>query len=34
MNPLAASPFRNLISIIIFMLVVVVLATAAYMAAG
>ena len=34
MNGLAGSPVRNLISIIVFMLTVVVLATCAYMAAG
>jgi voltage-gated potassium channel len=34
MNGLAASPFRNLVSLIAFMLVVVALATTAYMAAG
>ncbi len=34
MNGLAASPFRNLVSIIAFMLVVVALATSAYVAAG
>lgn len=34
MNGLAASPFRNLVSLIAFMLAVVALATLAYMAAG
>jgi Trk K+ transport system NAD-binding subunit len=34
MNGLAGSPFRNLVSIIAFMLVVVALATSAYVAAG